>query len=105
MYFQWQRDTNIDFPDISCINGNCKNGCQILYESNTDQFNSTKNVLYYQFESKDEFHFDKNGKRCVYKRIARQDYANHAKDVYNLLMASAKNYLTHLYNVLTDRIY
>ena len=105
MYFQCQRDTNIDFPDISCINGNCKNGCQILNESNTDQFSSTKHVSYYQFESKDEFYFDKNGKRCVYKRIARQDYSKPVKDVYNLLMASAKNYLTHRYNVLTDRIY
>ena len=104
--FECSLDPHINFPKIECLNGTCKNNCSIFDESDKDIDCWMKRVSYYQFESKEEWYYDKAGEKKLYNRIARKDYKDQTlKSVYMLLQDNARSYLLHRYHTLSDKVY
>lgn len=49
-YFECERDKDIGYPTIDCIEWLCDKGCSIINE-NDQSFEWTKPVIFYQFET------------------------------------------------------
>ena len=104
MFFECQKDRDINYPKLSCIEGICTNNCVITDESNKD-YQWDKHVSYYQFGKVTESYYNKKGEKTYYERTARKDFNVPLKDAYNLLQKFAKDYLRHRYHTLLDKVY
>ena len=102
--FECEKDWDTGYPKEICIDGKCKNSCNIIDERAKD-YNWSKPVSYYQFVSVTETYFNKKGKQIHYKHISRKDKDVTLKEVYDLLLKDAKDYLMHRYNVLLDKVF
>ena len=67
MLFECEKDWDTGYPKEICIDGKCKNSCNIIDERAKD-YNWSKLVSYYQFVSVTETYFNKKGKQIHYKR-------------------------------------
>ena len=105
-FISCQKDKDINFHTLECINGSCENQCTIINELGSSDVDWEKLVSYYQFEPVTEKFYDREGKEKFYKRVARTDYKDvKLKRVYELLMESSKSYLIHRYHTLSDKVY
>ena len=106
--FECSYDSHINFPKIECVKGECNKNCTILDES--EQFKEKdfwlKKISYYQFEQVEEKYYNLEGILKFYSRTGRKDYKDvTVKDVYSLLLVSARSYLLHRYHTLLDKVY
>ena len=107
-FFACQKDKELNFPKIECVTGCCKNTCKIINDSDNEEIDWEKHhhVSYYQFQQVIESYHNKEGEQKFYKRIARVDFHDvPLKQVYDMLMASAEDYLVHRHMTLLDKVY
>ena len=105
-FFECQKDSDINYPKLECINGTCKNGCSITDDSDKEEYDWDKRVSFYQFEMVTETYYNKKGEKTFYKRCARKDYKDvPLKDVYKLLLECAGEYLVHRHHTLLDKVF
>ena len=104
--FTCQKDTELNFFDLDCIHGCCKNGCEIINDLEREDIDWEKKVSYYEFEMVNESYNNKQGEKRFYKRIARVDYKDvKLRDVYARLMELSKDYLVHRHMTIVDKVY
>ena len=108
MFFECQQDSRLNFPKLSCIQGECKNKCHIADETGEQKYSEVweKKVSYYQFLTVEVSYWNKEGVKKFYTRTARKDYTDvPLKDVYKVFQESARSYLVHRYHTLLDKVY
>ena len=104
-FFTCQKDGELNYPKVDCIKGQCKNNCKIMDESEKEEVNWNKHVSFYQFETITERYHNRQGEEKFYKRVARQDYKDvPLREVYDMLMKAAEEYLLHRYYTLLDKV-
>ena len=108
--FSCSLDNDLNFPTIECIKGTCKNSCQIHNDLGEDlEADWGELVSYSQYEKVTERYFDKStGEEKTYDRTSRRDYTGEERktlrEVYNMLMDCAPQYLEHRYYVTCDKV-
>ena len=101
--FECERDMDINFPKLSCINGKCENRCTINNEIKNN-YDWNKPISYYEFVHVIEMYYNKQGGE--YKRTMRNDVNDvKLKDVYEKLQEGAREYLVHQHHILLDKVY
>ena len=106
MLFECKEDTDIGYPKLECINGTCKNACDMVNDSGAEKYGDVWNkiVSFYQFETVLESYFKKEGEKRFFTRTARKDYKDKTlKEVYQLFLDCARGYLTHRYLLYNGR--
>ena len=63
MFYECSQDSKLNYPKLECIQGTCKNNCQIADETGEDKYKDVwnKKVSYYQFETVTEHYHNKEG--------------------------------------------
>ena len=102
-------NNTIHYSHIDCINGKCRNNCQIVDIAGKlglrRKHNQNALLSYYVFERIETSYYDKNGLLKSYKRTARVDKKELFDIVVSKLQALLKGYLQHRFVVANDRYY
>lgn len=95
-------DEKIDFVQLDCIHGKCKNSCTTVQNQ---LINSEDKIMYYVFEKCMTIGWNREGKKYEYERTAHVNTSATLNELFQKLHESTESYLVHRYNVAVDKVF